>query len=80
MASQHNPVFSTSRLRLAGVIAELRAGDLGFTEVEVEQLLELAGLGHQPIDGRRLRSLTEGWAAGLQMAVLAMRAGGIRAR
>ena len=76
MASQHNPVFSTSRLRLAGVITELRAGDLAFTQVEVEQLLELAGLGREPIDGRRLRSLTEGWPAGLQMAVLAMRAGG----
>ncbi len=76
VASQHNPVFSTSRLRLAGVITELRAGDLAFTQVEVEQLLELAGLGQEPIDGRRLRSLTEGWPAGLQMAVLAMRAGG----
>jgi LuxR family maltose regulon positive regulatory protein len=76
VASQHNPVFSTSRLRLAGVIAELRADDLAFTQVEVEQLLELAGLGREPIDGRRLRSLTEGWPAGLQMAVLAMRAGG----
>jgi LuxR family maltose regulon positive regulatory protein len=76
VASQHNPVFSTSRLRLAGVITELRAGDLAFTEVEVEQLLELAGLGQEPIDGQRLRSLTEGWPAGLQMAVLAMRAGG----
>ena len=76
VASQHNPVFSTSRLRLAGVITELRADDLAFTQVEVEQLLELAGLGREPIDGRRLRSLTEGWPAGLQMAVLAMRAGG----
>ncbi len=76
VASQHNPVFSTSRLRLAGVITELRADDLAFTEVEVEQLLELAGLGREPIDGRRLRSLTEGWPAGLQMAVLAMRGGG----
>ena len=76
VASQHNPVFSTSRLRLAGVITELRAGDLAFTQVEVEQLLELAGLGREPVDGRRLRSLTEGWPAGLQMAVLAMRAGG----
>ena len=76
VASQHNPVFSTSRLRLAGVITELRAGDLAFTGVEVEQLLELSGLGCEPIDGRRLRSLTEGWPAGLQMAVLAMRAGG----
>ena len=76
VASQHNPVFSTSRLRLAGVITELRAGDLAFTQVEVEQLLELAGLGREPVDGRRLRSLTEGWPAGLQMAVLAIRAGG----
>ena len=76
VASQHNPVFSTSRLRLAGVITELRASDLAFTQVEVEQLLELAGLGREPIDSRRLRSLTEGWPAGLQMAVLAMRAGG----
>jgi LuxR family maltose regulon positive regulatory protein len=75
VASQHNPVFSTSRLRLAGVITELRADDLAFTEVEVEQLLELAGLGQERIDGRRLRSLTEGWPAGIQMAVLAMRAG-----
>ena len=76
VASQHNPVFSTSRLRLAGLIAELRADDLAFTQVEVEQLLELAGLGREPIDSRQLRSLTEGWPAGLQMAVLAMRAGG----
>ena len=76
VASQHNPVFSTSRLRLAGVIAELRAGDLAFTQVEVEQLLELAGLGREPIDSRQLHSLTEGWPAGLQMAVLAIRAGG----
>ena len=76
VASQHNPVFSTSRLRLAGVITELRAGDLAFTDVEVEQLLELAGLGREPVDGRQLRSLTEGWPAGVQMAVLAMRAGG----
>ena len=48
VASQHNPVFSTSRLRLAGVITELRADDLAFTQVEVEQLLELAGLGRSP--------------------------------
>ena len=76
VASQHNPVFSTSRLRLAGVITELRADDLAFTQVEVDQLLELAGLGREPVDSRRLRSLTEGWPAGLQMAVLAMRGGG----
>ena len=73
VASQHNPVFSTSRLRLAGVIAELRADDLAFTQVEVEQLLELAGLGREPVDSRRLRTLTEGWPAGIQMAIVAMR-------
>jgi len=76
VASQHNPVFSTSRLQLAGVITELRADDLAFTQVEVEQLLELAGLGRDPIDSQRLRTLTEGWPAGIQMAVLAMRNAG----
>ena len=76
VASQHNLVFSTARLRLAGIISELRAGDLAFTQAEVEQLLELAGLGRELIDGARLRSLTEGWPAGLQMAVLAVRSGG----
>jgi LuxR family maltose regulon positive regulatory protein len=76
VASQHNPPFSTSRLRLAGVITELRADDLAFTQVEVDQLIELAGLGRESIDGSRLLTLTEGWPAGLQMAVLAMRAGG----
>ena len=45
VASQHNPVFSTSRLRLAGVITELRAGDLAFTDVEVEQLRRAGGPG-----------------------------------
>ena len=48
VASQHNPVFSTSRLQLAGVITELRADDLAFTQGEVEQLLELAGLDGSP--------------------------------
>jgi ATP/maltotriose-dependent transcriptional regulator MalT len=76
VASQHNPQFSTSRLRLAGIITELRADDLAFTQVEVDQLIELAGLGRASIDGQRLHSLTEGWPAGLQMAVLAVRAGG----
>jgi LuxR family maltose regulon positive regulatory protein len=76
VASQHNLVFSASRLRLAGVVTEFRADDLAFTQVEVEQLIELAGLGRELIDSRRLRSLTEGWPAGLQMAILAIRAGG----
>ena len=76
VASQHNLVFSASRLRLAGVVTEFRTDDLAFTQVEVEQLIELAGLGREPIDSQRLRSLTEGWPAGLQMAVLAIRAGG----
>jgi len=73
--------FSTAQIwrgghAFPGVIAELRAGDLAFTQVEVDQLLELAGLGGEPVDGRRLRTLTEGWPAGLQMAMLAVRAGG----
>ena len=76
LASQHNPVFSTARLRISGVLSELRPDDLAFTQAEVEQDLELAGLGAEPIDSRRLLTLTEGWPAGLQMAILAMRSAG----
>ena len=66
VASQHNPVFSTARLRLAGVVTELRASDLAFTQAEVEQLLELAGLGREPIDSRAASLAHRGlarWAA-----------------
>jgi len=73
MAGQHNPIFSTSRLRLDGVLDDLRAGELAFSQPEVDELLAMAGLDLAPADRRQLHERTEGWPAGVQMAVLAMR-------
>ena len=73
MAGQHAPRFSTARMRIEGVIAELRAADIAFTATQADELLQLAGLELAPDDARRLHELTEGWPAGLQMALLAMR-------
>jgi LuxR family maltose regulon positive regulatory protein len=73
MASQHNPAFSTSRMQLEGVVAELRADDLSFSRAELDDLFRLAGLTVAADDRQRLHELTEGWPAGLQMAALALR-------
>lgn len=76
MASQHNPALSTSRLRLDGVVDELRADELAFSPPEVAELLAMAGVELDADDQRRLHARTEGWPAGVQMAVLAMRGSG----
>ena len=73
LSSQHNPVFSTSRFRVAGDVAELRTTDLAFTDDEVSELLNMAGLDLTPSAQRLLQSLTQGWPAGLRLAVLALR-------
>ena len=73
MASQHNPVLSTSRLRLDGVVDDIRIDELAFSAAEVDELLAMAGVELEVEDSRRLHARTEGWPAGVQMAVLAMR-------
>ena len=73
MASQHNPVLSTSRLHLDGIVDELRTDELAFSEGEVTELLRMAEVDLAAADRRRLHELTEGWPAGIQMAIMAMR-------
>ena len=73
LASQHNPVFSTSRMQLEGVLSELRAEELSFSRTETDDLFRLAGLTVASDDRARLHRLTEGWPAGLQLAALALR-------
>lgn len=73
VGSQHNPVFSVSRLRVSGVYTDLRSSDLAFSQSETDELLELAGLDLEVGEREELQSLTQGWPAGLQLATLAMR-------
>ena len=72
LAARHDVRLGLHRLRLEGELAEIRADDLRFTLDEAEQLLAAAGV---RLPGPALAALhgrTEGWAAGLRLAALAL--------
>ena len=59
-----------------GQLAELCGADLRFTPEEAVQFLNgTMGLVLSPQDVEALEARTEGWAAGLQLAALALRGG-----
>jgi LuxR family transcriptional regulator, maltose regulon positive regulatory protein len=60
------------RLRLAGELAEIRVDDLRFTERETRELLDAAGISVSDAGVARLHQRTEGWAAGLRLAAIAL--------
>ncbi len=68
VASRRAPDFNLSRLRVAGDLLELDAGDLRFRSWEVEQLFgSVYGEPLPPEELAQLSRRTEGWAAGLQL-------------
>ncbi len=72
LSSRRDPAIRLHQLRLADEVAEIRAGDLRFTESETRALL--AGSGISLSDGgvAALYERTEGWAAGLRLAVISL--------
>lgn len=73
VASRHAPPWPLGKLRLESRLLEVDAADLRFTEEETAAYLHLHTdtplPDHMPL---RLQKQTEGWAAGLQLAVLAL--------
>jgi LuxR family transcriptional regulator, maltose regulon positive regulatory protein len=72
LAARHDVRLGLHRLRLEGELAEIRGDDLRFTLAEAGQLLAAAGV---QLPGPALAALhgrTEGWAAGLRLAALAL--------
>jgi len=59
-------------LRLAGELSELRSADLRFTGQETAALLKAARITLSDRAVARLHERTEGWAAGLRLAVLSL--------
>jgi len=60
------------RLRLTGELAEIRAGDLRFSERETGELLAASGVALSEAGTALLHQRTEGWAAGLRLAALSL--------
>ena len=72
LSSRRDPPIRLHRLRLAGEIAEIRAGDLRFTERETRDLLAASEISLSDAGAAALHERTEGWAAGLRLAVISL--------
>jgi LuxR family transcriptional regulator, maltose regulon positive regulatory protein len=71
-SSRRDPPIRLHRLRLADDVAEIRADDLRFTEHETRELLATAGINLSDAAVTALHQRTEGWAAGLRLAVISL--------
>src|ERR1700722_12428960 len=72
VATRRDLPLHLHRLRLAGDLTEIRAAQLRFTEHETRQLLAGAGIALPVHLAATLHQRTEGWAAGLRLAVLSL--------
>ena len=72
LVSRTDPQIGLPRLRLEGRLLELRAQDLAFTVDEATKLLDGSHRGLAPSTVELLQARTEGWAAGLRIAGLAL--------
>jgi LuxR family maltose regulon positive regulatory protein len=73
LASRADPPLPLARLRARGQLAELRTADLRFTLEETAAFLrEAIGRDLPTLLVATLQDLTEGWAAGVQLAALSL--------
>ena len=72
LVTREDPRLGLHRLRLAGELTELRGPDLTFSLEETRELLRKAGIGLSDAGMTLLQERTEGWAAGLRLAVISL--------
>jgi LuxR family maltose regulon positive regulatory protein len=72
LATRRDLRLRLHRLRLAGELAEIRATDLRFSERETRELLDASGITLSEAGVALLHQRTEGWAAGLRLAVISL--------
>src|SRR5271170_4682799 len=72
VATRRDLPLRLHKLRLAGDLAEIRAAQLRFTCRETRLLLAAAGIALPERAAVMLHQRTEGWAAGLRLAVLSL--------
>lgn len=73
LLTRTDPALPLARLRSRGELIEIRAEDLSFTDEEAADFLQrVMGLSVSADDICALEERTEGWAAGLQLAAIAV--------
>ncbi len=75
VSTRIDPPFRLARLRVSGQLTEIRAADLALDVDEAGWLLDAGAVGLSRDAVGRLHERTEGWAAGVVLAGLSMRAG-----
>lgn len=76
LISRSDPPFSVARLRSLGRVSELRHRDLGMSLADTTELVRRwSGRGDVPEVAAALHERTEGWAAGIRLALLALEGG-----
>ncbi len=73
LSTRTAPLLPLHRLRLLDAVTELDARSLAFTPAEAHALFELHAVPLSPEQLLQVLDRTEGWAAGLRLAVLALR-------
>jgi LuxR family transcriptional regulator, maltose regulon positive regulatory protein len=72
VATRRNLPLRLHKLRLAGDLAEIRTADMRFTQGETREFLETSGIALSEAGAAKLHQRTEGWAAGLRLAVISL--------
>jgi LuxR family maltose regulon positive regulatory protein len=72
VATRRDLPLRLHQLRLAGELTEIRVAQLRFTEEETRELVAAAGIALPDHVTAALHQRTEGWAAGLRLAVLSL--------
>ena len=72
LTTRHDVRLGLHQLRLADELAEIRAADLRFPERETRELLDALGITLSAAGAALLHQRTEGWAAGLRLAVISL--------
>ncbi len=73
VSSRSEPRLPTGRLRAYGDLAEVRARDLRVSPEEASELFRAADVDLEFDDVQRITERTEGWLAGIYLAVLGIR-------
>ena len=72
LVTRADPALRLHRVRLGGGLAEIRSQDLAFTQKEAVQLFERSNLDLTEDQLRVLLGRTQGWPAGLRLAVMSL--------
>jgi LuxR family maltose regulon positive regulatory protein len=72
LSGRSEPDLPLARLRAAGRLHEVGSADLSLSDAEARSLLSAAGVSVSEAQAAELNDRTEGWAAGLYLAALAI--------